>query len=125
MILLVDDDAAHRKLIARAVRKAAQRIEIVEASNLDQADELLAQHWGALELVLLDLNLDGHCGLDLLIDRDRSKSLEPPVVIISTSTLYSDYQAAYAAGANAYVNKSHDTRSFLSAVEGMVRFFLK
>ena len=122
-ILIVDDDPGHRLLMKRALKDRTD-ISLDEAEGCKQAHERL----GILPrpaLVLLDLNLSGESGLELLTRLRATLSLEEfPVAIISTSPLLSDIEAAYAAGANCYLAKAEEPAEFLLQISCAVRFFI-
>ena len=67
-LLIVDDDAVDRLAVRRAIsRSALAGAEISEASSASEALEILAQSSGnAVDCVLLDYNLAGDTGLDVL-----------------------------------------------------------
>jgi DNA-binding response OmpR family regulator len=83
-ILLVEDDEALRRVVARHLR--GQGFAVDEAISAEQAV-------GALKaglrprLVLLDLNLPGDTGWDLLRRRELTDAGSPPVVITSATTV--------------------------------------
>ncbi len=76
-LLIVDDEEAARY----GIRKALQvRGRVFEAANLQAARKILADE--EPDLVLLDLNLDGQDGLELLEDTGRSDPA-PKVIVIT------------------------------------------
>ena len=83
-VLLVDDDESLRTILARHLR--SQGYEVEEAVSAEHAIWALA---GGLRpaLVLLDLNLPGDTGWDLLRGSDLAAAGSPPVVITSATTV--------------------------------------
>jgi DNA-binding response OmpR family regulator len=81
---MVEDDESLRRLIARHLRHLAY--EVVEAASAEEATTLLA---GGLRpsLVLLDLNLPGDTGWELLRRPDLARAGSPPVIITSATTV--------------------------------------
>lgn len=120
--LLVDDDPAHRLMARRALLKARPGISIIEAESL--ATGIASFESGSFELIVVDLNLAGSSGLDL-IRQVRAKDSTVAVIVISTSSLERDISAAYEAGANVFVSKAERERSFPADLAAAVEFLLK
>ena len=68
-------------------------------------------------IILLDLNLPGTDGRDVLVEIKSARPLAPiPVVVLTTSADSRDVEACYAAGANSYVQKPVDLDGFMDAI---------
>src|SRR5262245_45879438 len=83
-IFLIDDDAGLRTLLARHLRGLGYPVR--EAASAEEADAA----FGSGErpaLVLLDLNLPGDTGWDLLRGHGLARAGSPPVVISSATTV--------------------------------------
>jgi DNA-binding response OmpR family regulator len=83
-LLLVEDDESLRRIVARHLRSLGYDVE--EAPSAEDALEGLGQGLRPA-LVLLDLNLPGGTGWDLLRDPALAKAGSPPVVITSATTV--------------------------------------
>jgi CheY-like chemotaxis protein len=83
-VLFVEDDATLRTIVARHLRAIAY--VVAEAAS---AEEAVAQMAAGLRpsVVLLDLNLPGDTGWDLLRGSALASAGSPPVVIASATTL--------------------------------------
>ena len=83
-VLLVEDDESLRRILARHLRGLGH--EVLEAPSAEAARGVLAggQRPG---LVLLDLNLPGDTGWDLLRGPELEAAGSPPVVITSATTV--------------------------------------
>lgn len=83
-VLLVEDDDGLRIIVGRHLR--GQRFEVSEASSAETAAALLA---GGLrpDVVLLDLNLPGDTGWDLLRGDGLAAAGSPPIVITSAGAV--------------------------------------
>lgn len=83
-LLIVDDDEAFRRIIVTWLRHRG--FEVLEADSAEAADDLLS---GGTEpaLVLLDLNLPGNTGWELLRTSRLGAPGAPPVVIASAVTV--------------------------------------
>lgn len=119
-LLMVEDDPRDRELMARALKKAGRGFDVVTLSDgFDALDYLFSRGaWAGREhgtprAVLLDLNLPGKHGLDVLRElRETPETRLLPVVILSSSAEESDVRAGYELGANSYVRKPVDCDEF-------------
>ncbi|WP_309570346.1 response regulator [Deinococcus sp.] len=76
-------------------------------------------------LILLDLNLPGTDGRDVLIDLKRDPVLHVlPVLVMSTSGSEQDVRACYDAGANGYLVKPVNFEQFTEQIRIMCDFWL-
>jgi len=77
-------------------------------------------------LILLDLNLPGVDGLELL---KEFRNLDPkrlvPVIVLSTSAHPADVDRCYRAGANAYVVKPFELDEWKTKVGQLAEFWLR
>jgi DNA-binding NtrC family response regulator len=100
-LLVVDDEEAARYGIRRAL--APGGYEITEAASVAEARAALEK--GGADLILLDVNLPGESGLDLLREAAAKGEQSPPVVMI---TAYGSERMAVEvikAGAYDYLSK--------------------
>jgi DNA-binding response OmpR family regulator len=83
-VLFVEDDEALRRIVARQLR--VRRFEVTEAES---AEEAVAQLVAGLRpaVVLLDLNLPGDTGWDLLRSNTWRDAGSPPVLVASATTV--------------------------------------
>jgi two-component system, response regulator len=123
-ILLVEDNDDDAELTQRAFRQASITNPLVRARDGQEAlDYLFGRgRFAGRDLldspavILLDLNLPGMHGLDVLTRiraDDATKHL--PVVILTSSNEERDRSAAYDQHANSYVQKPVDYDQFVSA----------
>lgn len=120
--LLVDDEPAHRLIARRALVKARADIVVTEAESLAQGRTTFDSN--SFALLVVDLNLAGSSGLDL-IRHARASHQTLPIIAISTSSLESDIAASYLAGANIFVSKAEGGRSFPADLSAAVQFLFK
>ncbi len=123
-VLLVDDHALIRSGVASAL--AQENFEVVaEASSVRQGLAMLNTH--KPEITLVDINLGGGSGIDLIKQAKKDGSASKFVVL----TMHDDNQTlelAKAAGACAFVTKSAPTDSLLDVIQSVaagVDSFLK
>ncbi len=117
MILLLDDDKAHRSLIRRAVQKAGINSPLVEAGSLAEAKRLLfpesPQQPLPLSLAVVDLNLGDGRGTEIIsLLRSSSAYADVRVIVLSTSQMEQDVAESHEAGADAYMTKASDLVQF-------------
>jgi DNA-binding NtrC family response regulator len=116
--LLVDDNRFDRELARWALARIGKPfgpLRVLEAQSWEEARPLFEE--GRIDLVLLDFNLPGLCGLDVLEEvRGRSRSV--PIVMLTGQDDVATAVATLRAGACDYVRKGEDWASELSrAVE--------
>jgi CheY-like chemotaxis protein len=71
-------------------------------------------------IILLDLNLPGTDGRQVLSEIKGSEGLRDiPVVVLTTSADERDISACYRAGANSYIQKPVDIDGFVKAIESL------
>ncbi len=101
-ILITDDHAVVRRGLREILAESFLDATFSEAGNADEALRALARQ--AASLLILDINMPGRSGLDLLKD---VKSLYPRLPVIVLSVQPEDQYAlrCLRAGAAAYINK--------------------
>jgi two-component system nitrogen regulation response regulator NtrX len=114
-VLVVDDDAANRKVVAAILQgEGYQVVEAADAfSGLDRLDRF---HPHA---VILDIKMPGMDGLALLQDW-RSRGVEVPVIILTGHGDQFTAQHCLAAGADAFLEKPPQRAELLLAVHNAV-----
>jgi CheY-like chemotaxis protein len=129
-ILLVEDNAADVRLTMEALREHGVRDRVSVARSGDEALACLRRQ-GAFDgtpgpdLILLDLNLPGKDGRQLLAEIKGSPELKTiPVIVLTTSADERDVRDCYQLDANAYVVKPVDFDQFLSTMRAIEEFWL-
>jgi chemotaxis family two-component system response regulator Rcp1 len=121
LILFVEDSPADIELALQAVREAGLHSRLFVVSDGAAAMAFLRREWPYQrsprpDLVLLDLNLPGKDGREVLAEVRGSEDLKQiPVVILSGSSK-DDIGSAYA-HANAYLQKPVDLDGLVEAVK--------
>jgi CheY-like chemotaxis protein len=132
-ILLVEDSPEDFEATVRALRKAGLANPIARCEDGDDALDYLHRRGRYAEasasrpgIVLLDLNLPGTDGRDVLAEIKSDASLRAiPVVILTTSTDERDVERCYAAGANSYIKKPVDLDGFMRAIQRLKEFWFE
>ncbi len=116
-IYLVDDDPDHVLMISRAISKTGQQTEVHTVDNGETALALLRTLEVTPDLILLDINMPGLSGLEVLAQIKADARLKRiPVVMLTSSELSTDVARAYELGASGYITKPshpHDLRAVL------------
>lgn len=108
-LLLVDDSETMRQVITRAVCAAWPQTEFVEAGDVEAAGRVLEAADHGVGLILLDYNLPGGNGLELLRRLRENEALrEIPVVMITVDSEKAAVIRALHEGARGYVPKPFD-----------------
>ena len=129
-ILLVEDDPGDIELTRKAFLRAKIRVNLAVVSDGDEALAYLhreGEYPGVPrpDLILLDLNLPGLSGREVLQEIKSDKNLKSiPVVILTTSDSEEDILKAYNLGANCYVNKPLGLQEFMKNIESIKTFWL-
>jgi CheY-like chemotaxis protein len=129
-LLLVEDDPGHARLIERNLRRALITNEIVTLSDGQQAvDYLLKEqtYAGAGHalplLLLLDLNLPGLDGYEVLTRlKADARTRHIPVIILTTTEEPYEIQRCYALGCNVYLTKPVEYDQFAEAMRRLGLF---
>jgi len=117
-ILLAEDNPADVYLIREALREHGVNCKIREASDGKEVLALLAPAQAEtlnLDLIILDLNLPRHDGIEILqYIRDNSQLTHVPVVVLTSSDSPRDRSIANELGARRYLRKPSNLADFLS-----------
>lgn len=116
-VLIVDDHPVLREILQAVTRKALKDARVAAVSDLESAFESAGRGSGP-ELVLLDLGLPGHTGLEALT-RFRKKFPRLRLVVVSATEDRKSIVAALGAGAAGYIPKT-STRDVMIAALRLV-----
>lgn len=122
-VLLVEDDPADAGLVKAALAAGRFYCAVDHARDGSQAMDRLEQaaRLGTLpDLVLLDINMPRMNGHEVLAAIRANPAFGTlPVVMLTTSDVDRDVQAAYRAGAAGFVTKPIDVDAFFAAIRGI------
>ncbi|HEX4131146.1 MAG TPA: response regulator [Pirellulales bacterium] len=105
-VLIVDDSATMRKMVAATLRPI-KNVQPIEAANGLEAIERLALM--KVDLLVLDLNMPEMHGLEVVaFVRQHQAFREIPIIVLTTRSDEASTQAVLAAGASVYLNKPFD-----------------
>ncbi len=134
VILVVEDSPEDFEATSRVLRKSGLGNPIVRCSDGDDALDYL-YHRGQYSgrdradrpsVILLDLNLPGTDGREVLAEIKRDDHLKLiPVIVLTTSSDERDIEKCYHTGANSYVKKPVDLGGFVSAIQRLKDFWFE
>jgi CheY-like chemotaxis protein len=130
-ILIVEDSAEDYEATVRALRRANAQVGLVRCVDGDDAlDWLYARApYGDRQLpllIMLDLNLPGTDGREVLATIKTDRQLAHiPVVILTTSSNPRDVTDCYHSGANSYIIKPVNLHLFYETIACLVRYWLE
>jgi two-component system, chemotaxis family, response regulator Rcp1 len=128
-VLLVEDNPADADLTREGFATSTLQVELTVAVSGTEAVDMIrkrGRHSAAAtpDLILLDLNLPGLDGRAVLREIKQDEELKRiPVSILSSSTSEGDVTQSYKLGANCYVVKPLDFKSFQGIVQSIEKFW--
>jgi CheY-like chemotaxis protein len=131
LIVMIEDDEGHARLIERNIRRAGVNNEILPFADGGTALDYLFGPDGSGQvsagrhlLILLDLNLPDMTGVDIL-ERVKSNphTKRSPVVVLTTTDDSREIQRCYDLGANVYITKPVNYDGFANAIRQLGLFF--
>lgn len=127
-VLLVEDNPGDTELTRQSLAASKLSINLVALDDGEKALKYLRkeppyQKAGRPDLVLLDLNLPRLSGGEVLHAIKADKLLRSlPVVVLTSSEEETEVSKCYAEGANCYIVKPVDFKSFM-AIVGLIEEF--
>lgn len=128
-ILLVEDNPGDVRLSLEALREAKVRNNVSVAIDGEEAMAFLRRRGRYADaprpdLILLDLNLPGKDGREVLAEIKSDEELRRvPVVVVTSSREEGDILKAYDLNANCYVTKPVDLDQFMHMVGSIEDFW--
>ncbi|HEX7799495.1 MAG TPA: response regulator [Asticcacaulis sp.] len=128
-IMLIEDNRGDALLTARAFRDARIDNRLSVADTGEKALAMLRRqgphaHLRLPDIILLDLNLPGMSGQDVLRAIKADAALKTiPVVVLSSSEAQGDIARAYDQHANAYIVKPVSIAKFREVAASIEQFF--
>jgi type IV pilus assembly protein PilB len=117
-VLIADDEPSMRLLVHATIE--SDDYKVLEAADGDEAWTLIQQFKPML--VLLDVQMPGRTGLEILgmIKSDPSLS-DTRVILLTAKALVADVEAGMTAGADFYLTKPFSPLDLLTRVEEALR----
>ena len=133
-ILLVEDSPEDFEATVRAFKRSGLKNPIIRCEDGEHALDFLHRRGRYADparsprpgVVLLDLNLPGTDGREVLAEIKGDEALRQiPVIVLTTSNDERDVEACYLAGANSYIQKPVDMDGFLRAIERLKGYWFE
>ena len=123
-VLLVEDNEGDVLLFRHALKEAGGNLELHVAPDGAAALEFVNRNDPRPNLVVMDLNLPGKTGTEVLQHlKSRADSREIPVVVFSSSAAPDDVHEAYRSQAAGYIQKPQELHEYCAAVAGLRRYW--
>ncbi|GAA5533749.1 response regulator rcp1 [Deinococcus aluminii] len=126
-LLLVDDSLMDRHLAEEVFAEYAQLCTVTTvASGQAALDAMLGAQSELPDVVLLDINMPGLSGFEVLrAMKEHPQLVRIPVVMLTTSSHDQDITQAYTLHASSYLIKRMNFQDFVAQVEGFLEFWTK
>ncbi len=133
-ILIVEDCEEDYEFTRRAFERAGLHNALAHCWDGDEALDYLfgrGEYEGAAKpprptVILLDLNLPGTDGREVLQEVKNNEGLKDiPVIVLTTSTDERDIESCYSTGANTYVQKPVDATAFFEAIQRLKEYWFE
>jgi CheY-like chemotaxis protein len=113
--VLIADDEPSMRLLVRATIESDQ-YEVLEASDGDEAWAMIKEHKPSV--VLLDVQMPGRTGLEVLAMIRSDPELAPTrVIMLTAKALKADVEVGMTAGADLYLTKPFSPLDLLTRVD--------
>jgi DNA-binding response OmpR family regulator len=118
VVLIADDEPSMRVLVQTTIENGGYTV--LDAADGDQAWAMIQQHEPSV--VLLDVEMPGMRGLDVLVAiRADERLSRTRVILLTAKSLTADILGGMTAGADSYVSKPFSPLELLTRVEEMVQ----
>jgi CheY-like chemotaxis protein len=134
LILIVEDSDIDYETTIRAFKKSNMSNPVKRCEDGEEAFDYLYQRnrysdaskSPRPDLILLDLNLPGTDGREVLEEIKKDPKLKAiPVIVLTTSSDDKDIEACYRSGANSYIQKPVDLQGFFAAIQRLKDFWFE
>jgi chemotaxis family two-component system response regulator Rcp1 len=127
-MLVVEDSPSDVRLLREALRDTSVNVQMQWATDLNEAwthlDQCKRQGGPYPDLIILDLNLPGANGGDLLKQIKGDPELRSlPVIIMTSSADDDDIEMVYRLNANCFIRKPGDLFEYEKVVRGLEEFW--
>ena len=128
-ILLIEDNPADALITLEAIKEAGIGGEVTILHSGEEADMFFSRQGQFVEakmpeLILLDLNLPGKDGREILADIKKDPVLGIiPVIVLTTSAAEQDVLSVYGLHANCYIVKPLSYDGMLATFERIADFW--
>ena len=130
LVYAIEDNPADIRLVEEGIHAARIDLALETIHSGQKAIERLSEidhdeEHRHPDLILLDLNLPGRSGFDVLETvRNESAFQEVPIVVVSSSENPEDIRRVYESLANAYVTKPADPDEYIQMIDAAIDFWV-
>ncbi|MBW4560141.1 MAG: response regulator [Mojavia pulchra JT2-VF2] len=133
-LLVVEDSNEDFRMLQRLMRRLAVQNPIYRCTNGDEVLDFLYRNENnenshlppRPSIILLDLNLPGIDGRDILERLKQDRSFKKiPIVVFTTSSNPKDIELCYQKGANGYLVKPMDAQELQKTIQAFVAYWLE
>jgi CheY-like chemotaxis protein len=125
-ILLIEDNDGDAVLAQEAILYNKSDIELTRARNGSEAFQMLTGTKAMPDLILLDLNLPGMNGIEILqLLKSDPKTSSIPVIIFSMSNNEADISLCCSLKAEKFITKPIDLRAFFDVFKTIENYLAK
>lgn len=126
-VLVVDDNLAELRLITEAFKANHPPAEVLTATNgIGALRELQRADCSRPDLVLLDINMPGLSGHEVLEHIKSDSKLRTIIVLMfSSSAAEADITRAYSSHANGYLSKPADLDEYFALARHVTEFWTR
>lgn len=122
-ILIIDNSEINRNLLVQMLEGEYQ---IIQAGDGEHGMQLLEQYGRKIALVLLNINMQGIDGFEVLSYMNRRQWIEDiPVIMISGEDTETSIRYAYDLGAVDYINSPFDAKIVYQRVTNTIKLYAK
>lgn len=134
LVLLVEDSDEDYETVTRAFKKSGMGNPVVRCCDGDEALDYLhrrgkfadSKAFPAPGMILLDLNLPGTDGYEVLAEIKHDQDMKTiPVIVLTSSSDQRDIDRCYASGANSYMRKPVSFEGFVEAVQRLKEYWFE
>lgn len=127
-LFIADDDPDDRLLIRDALVESSDALRLTFFENGDAIVSALvtSSHRALPQLILLDLNMPGKNGREIIAELKANPVLQCiPIVILTTSRDEDDIAACYDLGASSYIVKPTSYDELLDITRSLTHYWIK
>lgn len=122
-VLIIEDSPTDTVLFKEAIDECEMELILSIVPTWHDAQTVL-ENVRTLSLILLDLNLPGVGGREI-ISLIRKKGILTPIVVFSTSSSPTDIASCYKEGANSYMVKPYDVDQLFEEMCATFKYWLE
>jgi CheY-like chemotaxis protein len=126
-LLVIEDSNEDFEALCRIIDQVSHfSLDIHRCVDGDEALDWLNQAHSNPDLIILDLNLPGTDGREILVMIKQINSLKAiPIVVLSTSSNPKDIEACYQSGVNSYMLKPMNINDLKDSLRVMFDYWFK